>query len=816
MKVIWYYYLWKYHADNKQKMLLSLVSIALGISLFFTTQVNSWRAEESFIDSQIAYSGENFVGQMEHFIPSDDFDLKDLAKILPNGYEIDPILQESIYFRGDEDQLKSIPILGKDIFAYTIFPENQKQSDFEIPILMSEEAFAQLFAKGDAINIQICQQKIDLTKNKVSTTKQSGAFLLTDITTIQKICGKTQQYSKIVIYSIVPNQENAGFSELFFEKIKKHSITWETREGIREKTGKALGSLKINLLVVSLVSVLISFFMITNAFSSLFYARKKEFGILLSLGNSRFSNFVLFAVQAFVLGLVGSILGVLLGTYLIDFPILSSSNTITDEQQIRSYHNVPDWIYLSSLAIGSLGALAAALSSSWKSYQIQAIELVRERSEDKETHSKVFLYSFWVAILFVLIGITVGLFPKPQSIIYGLLGVGFIIIGTVLLLPMCIQKAFSFLFAIFPSLAGKALLRISWEEIRREPLHNSITVSTIFLSIALVFTLQTLTDSYESSLLRWVEEENPFDYSLIDEEKLATGEPGIPISLYDEWKNKYPEWKLEPFIIQPKFPVEKNYYTLHAYPFSSKENEIMVSNNFCYLEKKCDGDFLTFHTEKRGMTSFRIKAVKEHFFSERGTIMMSSDHYDLYFKIKYLNSLRIQLPTGANRSSAEKELQNQVKKHKSLKLLNQNELKNLYVIGMRQVFKSLDLLKLSSIFLTMLSLLNALLYQIKEKGKLLASLRAIGMDKFQLFQFVFFQSAFLTGFGFLIGVLNSALVAPVVVFGINKNAFGWSLDFRYPISWLGIGFFLVPVLATFVSLLAFASQKNSKLSQDLK
>jgi putative ABC transport system permease protein len=826
---IYLFFLWGYFKEHKSRILFSLLGISLGIALFFTTQVNSWRAEESIIDSQLGFPNQDYLGQFQSSSETKgeaDSILRELYFSLPEHITLEPSITQEAFLDDETEELLRFPILGKDVTALLFQkpsaigddPINPEQKRKQVSFLISKSLFDQLFQKKNIQNITLCEKKISLSRNESQSLETNGKFIIADIQYLQSLCGYEERIQRIIL-KIEPGYttEEQKLAEAIFIAARLN-WTWESKGFIRERSGKALGSLKINLTIVSLISVLISFFMVANTFSGIYLARRKEFGILLSIGNSRFQNLLLFQSQAVILGFLGSVIGIGFGWILLKYDFLTASNTLADASQISSYQAIPFWIYLTSASIGIVGSIFSALFSSIRSFSIRPIELIREKDESHgfANLENYFYYLAFLGISLCILGLVIGLVPMPKSLIPGLLGVGLVIFGFIFFFPFLLIFVIRHALMLFDRFFFFPTFKIAWEEIRLEPLQNTLTSATILLSSSLVLTLTALTDSYEKTLLRWIDEENNFEYSIINISKLVSGLPGVPENILEDLMADANIKSADPFIIRPKFPLGDNYYTLHVYPFTSNKDEIMVSSNFCYLEKRCKGDNLAIQTESKGKKTFKIVEEREHFFSERGTIMMNVENYREYFSDFKLNSVRITFK--GNLTEAEKlDILNQKISNydPDLKILNQNSVKNIYLDGMRSVFSILISLKISAVIISFLALLTSLIYNIREKSKLIASLRAIGLSSPQLFKILFFQSFLFILLGLGIGILNSFFISPLVIYGVNRNAFGWALDFYYPFRELGYALLLIPVTAFIVSIYPFLEANRKALRESL-
>lgn len=820
---IYIFFLYGYFKDHKSRILFSLCGISLGIALFFTTQVNSWRAEESIIDAEAGYSDSNYIGQFvsnQDGLLGDELFFKELFYLVPNEINMEPLLIEDSIFHISSSSVLRVPIIGKDLTTLSItekdFPDTESTEAKQF--ILSRALYQRFFESQTSVLLNVCNKTLEIEKKESVPISQDGNFIISDIAFLQLHCAKNNKIQRVLLTNNSESEFKGFPSDDILTLAETFNWKWETREFIRDRSGKALGSLKINLTIVSLVSVLISFFMVASTFSGIYLARRKEFGVLLSLGNSRAQNLFLFFSQGIFLGIIGSIIGVSFGTLLLNFDFLRGSNTITDKTQLASYREIPNWIYFSAISIGIFGAAISSLFSSLKSFYIKPIELIRESDTTGgiKNLKRLFRIAASFGILFILLGVIIGFLPAPKSLLPGLTGVGLVIVGFVLIFPLTLSLTILVSIRILERFYFFPTFRIAWEEIKLEPLQNSLTAATILLATSLVFTLTALTESYEQTLTKWVDTDNQFDYSIINISKLSSGLPGVPIALQDQL-SKNPRIKnIEPFIIKTKFPIGDNYYTLHVYPFPSNKNEVIVSSNFCYLESKCEGQTIEIQTEKHGKVLFTILSVRDHFFSERGTIMMNVENYQNYFTLNDLNSIRVSFLTDMREEERIDILERELKSFSSdLKLLDKDSLKALYLDGMREVFSILGSLKQTAIFISLLALLTSLIYNIKEKSKLIATLQAIGLSQFQLFKLIFFQSLFFIYMGLAMGILNSLILSPLVIYGINRNAFGWLLNFSYPVELLFYYLLASPFIALLVSIYPFLEARKKSLREAL-
>ncbi|WP_291872765.1 ABC transporter permease [Leptospira sp.] len=811
-------FIFGYLKNNPSKVFFNLVSITLGIALFVSTQINGWKAEKSLVDQTIGFNSQNLIGRYVPNATQGEVDSKTLFSLdanLPDAFRIEPELFIKGYTSLTDNQSLSLPIIGRDLISFNINFKNQVNRENFPKYFISNSLLQKINSKTPKVSIHLCNQLLTINLNDMIPIDSDGLFIVTDIERLQTICELKNTYTTINI--LIQNEAkieswNLDFSHL----LKNQNWKFESINEIKDRAGVALGSLKINLTIISLVSVLISFFMVSNIYTGIFLSRKKEFGILLSIGGSRLNNFFQFMTLALLLGLIGGIIGTFFGITLANFNFFQTSTTLTDSSQLESYREFPNVILMYGILLSIVGSTVSALFNALKAYHILPIELLKDRDES-QTHTKFNLQLKWFFSFFLIfLGTAIGCIKIQKQILPGLTGVSFVILGFILInyvsIPLIVKGVTKF----SEKLNLSASFLLAMKEIEMESWKNGLTISTIMLATSLVFTLSSLTLSYESSLKKWIEEENQSDFSLVNEKKLNSGEPGVSIHLLNELEKTNLFSQVEPFFINSKFIINGKYFTLHVLNFKENENkeEIFVSKNLCYLEKICKGNLIKISTPNKGMINLKVQDEKENFFSERGTIIMDYSLYKSLFPIQELNSIRLSFSDLSKKNEALQTIQ-QIASENELIYLDQEKLKELYLSGMNRVFSVLDSLKLTAILISLLSLATSIFYYVKEKSRILAGLKAIGMNFLQLFFLLFYQTIFLLIAGMTSGILNSLILSPIVIFGINQNAFGWDLIFTFPVHFVANLPILILLYATIITIIPFYFVYRMKISNEL-
>lgn len=791
---IYILFLFEYFRSHKVAAFFALAGISLGVGLFISTTANGMKAEKSLTDFAMGYfqgeykikissaSGDQNVPVSLIKTLSDDSSLSWIVKVSPR-FQKEVIVNDSIraVYIG-LDYLKEFEKFRAESRPFSHETNAENRNDKTNSIFISRSLFEK--AGTESINVKTNSKNLNLSELETFDT-DGGSILMEDIESAMERFETEENVSFLLIQ---PDQFRSEQKRILEQKLGA-DFRIETVEDIREKSGNALRSFQLNLLVISFISLIIAFFMVSNTMSGLYVSREKELGILKTMGLSAGHTFALFVSQALLLGITGSFLGLGIGFLFSRMDFFSPEAASTDLSYLKTYKSIPPSTWLIGLGIGILGSFISAAFPSFRAGRVSPVSILRESSSgiNRVDESKMFLTGLLLVCGFTL----VAFYPLRWKLpITGLLGIGGIVIGVTL----CFPWVFKVLTLFFFKLAEKSdrsfvFTKVGLEETRNQPLRNTLTSATLMLATSLVVCLSVLTDSYRRSLNDWVDSEFPAELTVINTANLAAGiNGGVPVSLLNELAKLPMVKSLDGFCINTKAETPKGNFTIHAYTFGAynrkdspessarMENEVLISSNMAYLQNFKVGDSILLGT-KYGKKEFKIRGIKEHFFSERGTIMMDIKNYETFFGLQGYNSIKIFLNKDADPKEAEESIARILRQNSSLKLLNVKELRELYTEGVDKVFGVLGTLKTTAFIIAMISLVSSLLHNLISKKTTLGILKYLGADPKQLNAILLTESVFITVVSTCFGIVLAFVLSPVVLYVINKNAFGWTLKF---------------------------------------
>ena len=351
-------FLLEYYRTHKIKSLFSFFGISLGVALFITTNLNGRRAERSLIDFSTGYLSRNFSLRIFHTDSAKGVGDDIINQIYYNESfrwisSIQPRVQKTFFIKNNNTTNRII-YQAVDLFKERKnyqFDSNKEDLSEEIPFLEIS------YFSNSALDLYIKANKSITFKDtslefpyKRKIDSDGGNFIIEDISKAKERFGENIKYTYLLIEGETDANKIQILRDYLYTLDKGLSI--ETPEEIKDRAGSALKSYNLNLVIISMISVLIAFFMVSNTMSGIYLSRRKEFGILRSLGSTPLKNLILFQMQALVLGLFGSCAGILMGIFFAGYRFFSGELTISDTSQAGTYTFVPNALIIIGFIIG--------------------------------------------------------------------------------------------------------------------------------------------------------------------------------------------------------------------------------------------------------------------------------------------------------------------------------------------------------------------------------------------------------------------------------------------------------------------------------
>ncbi|WP_182354503.1 ABC transporter permease [Flaviflexus huanghaiensis] len=271
----------------------------------------------------------------------------------------------------------------------------------------------------------------------------------------------------------------------------------EVQAETEEQVSFVLDLINTFLLVFVAIALGIGIFIITNTFRISVRQRQKEFALLRAIGAAPRQVFSVVFVQAIIIGLIGSALGVLLGQGLI-LAVRAAIEALgfpLDADLV-----IPSDVVVLSIVIGVIVTVISALMPARSAALTPPIEAMRETSGASEKPLKVRSLIGIVTLTIGVVTFIVGSLRMVEAAGWAI-GIGaFLIVASVIILsPALIRPAVAVLG--WPARRWSPVLgKIASESTAASPRKTASTASALMIGVALVATGATLAASIKASL----------------------------------------------------------------------------------------------------------------------------------------------------------------------------------------------------------------------------------------------------------------------------------------------------------------------------
>jgi putative ABC transport system permease protein len=260
------------------------------------------------------------------------------------------------------------------------------------------------------------------------------------------------------------------------------------------------GFLTTILLVFAGISVFVGGFLIFNTFSITVAQRTREFGMLRTLGASSRQVLSSVAVEALLLGLIASIVGILAGLGFVK--LIVALFKVFGLELPQSGVVVPTAAIVAGLLVGLISTLLSSIVPAIRATRVTPLEALRDTPLGGDHVSRRRAWIARVLVLLAALAIVAGLFATNSfGSAISLLGLGLILlfIGVAMLAGAIVKPIASAVGRPIEALRG-VTGRLARENTLRNPSRTATTSAALMIGVALVVFAAVFAASAKKSL----------------------------------------------------------------------------------------------------------------------------------------------------------------------------------------------------------------------------------------------------------------------------------------------------------------------------
>jgi putative ABC transport system permease protein len=564
------------------------------------------------------------------------------------------------------------------------------------------------------------------------------------------------------------------------ETLTGAEITLETQDQI----GSALDFFGILLSTFSFIALGVGCFVIYNVFSISAAQRQRENALLRAIGASRKQITRAMLIEATVVGLLGSVIGLVAGIGLsaglsallravnVDIPsggLVLSQNTVT-----------------STIIIGLIVTVLSAILPARRAGKVPPLAAMRATALEIAEPGRKRLYTGLLSIalgLAVIVAVVTGASNNYLGI-----GILFVFIGTIVLGPIIARPVAMFLgrpAARFRGVTGVMARQNS----ARNPKRTSRTASPVLIGVALVTAVTALAASIKGQIDDVFTAQFKGDYAISTD---ARGFGGISPSLAVDL-NKLPEIeKATGFGFLTVKIEDKGQYLTTITPKTIEGVWDIGLINATYSDLTTSDIFVSEKTAKKksiaigsvlqttfGDGSTRPLKVAGFFVNDEiGNYIANSALVDGSAIIMFDIGVYIKTKDSVGKAEAFTALDKAVKKYGQGELLTKQEYINKQSGQVNQLLGLIYGLLMLSVIISIVGIIITLLLSVFERQRELALLRAVGMTRSQVRTTVRWESVITSLLGAVLGIILGIGLGWVIVFALKDQGL---TSFKLPV-----------------------------------
>ena len=561
-------------------------------------------------------------------------------------------------------------------------------------------------------------------------------------------------------------------------------------------------SFQLGLNLGSGVALLVGVFLVYNTISISVVQRRREIGTLRALGATRRRIRVLFALEAGVFGLFGSLVGLPLGVLVGKAAIGTVANSVSE---IYVRVNTKDVQLgtselLVGVTLGILGSVFAALRPSWVASAIPPVEALRKDAAIGAGAVEVKSWPTWLGLGLLITAYPVAQLPPPVENLPlgGYTAIFFILMGVTLLAPIVLrtlntpfQRPGELLFGI----SG----RIAADNFARAPVRTAVPVSALSIGVTMAITLASFLGSFQASADRWIEQAIPADLFVTSSARLAGTQnqpmkpevqaelasvPNIaavnPVRLF-----AHDVMGLRVFVISLDANVHDergSTLLLEGKIPTAEERErgvVVISENFSRRRNLTIGSKFPMKTPT-GEHTYTVGAVIIDYTSDQGSVILDRSIFVKQFLTEQIDTFHVYLNDRSKLEETRAAITAKMGAQYNLYVLSNSELRAEAKKLVGGAFSITYAMEVVAVALALLGIINTLLAAVLDRTREIGLLRAIGADRGHVLK-LFTGEAFFIGLtGSLFGAVTGGVVGLIVTKIVGVQATGWNFPFSYP------------------------------------
>jgi len=819
---------WRRLAREWRRASLTVLGVALGVSVFVAIRLASGSSLASFTETVDAVRGR---AELQVSATGDGFDERLYARIRrePGVVAAAPVVEvHALAAAGDQRGRvattavepgeragfgETLLLLGLDAFAERPFGRLAGPGDTEAAAaglellsspgtVMVTRAFASRagLAVGDTVTLlaagaPVALRIVALLAREELQQAMGGNVALADVATVQELFARKGRLDRVDLI-VEPGARDRVQRSL--ERWLPAAARAESPRTRTKQVENLVRAFSLNLLALSFIAIFVSTFLIFNAVALAVVRQRRDIGVWRALGLTRGQVLVLFLGEGLLLGTLGGALGAALGGLLANAALAQVGRTLETLYLVAQTDKL--WLdpgtLATGVAIGVLSSLASSLAPALEAAATPAAATLREGSFVEARQPPYARLAWWGATLLAAAG-GVTLWTHLARAPMGGFVAAFLVLAGFSLLAPAWTRASARLAEPLARRAGIAAT-LGVRAVEEAAARASVVIAALMVAVGMLVALTVMVGSFRRTVDQWVTQTLRGDlYVEPVGHRASLGATSLPgelvaaaarlpgVAAVDTYRAT--TVTMGDRVVQCvgiELAVQRDYGGL---AFSGGEDPravlnraitrggVTVTESFAHHQRVEAGDSLSLPSAS-GRVRLRIEGVFQDYSTDAGAVLMDRSLYERLWPEPRTESLALYLQPGASATQVRAAFLKLAGPARWLYVTPNQALRRRVLAVFDETFRITWALQGIAVTVAVLGVVSTLTALVLQRRRELATLRAVGALRSQLRTLVLAESALLGFSGSLLGCGSGLVLALLLVHVINRQFFGWTIQ----------------------------------------
>jgi len=778
---------------------LTVLAVALGVAAVLAIELAGQAAAGSFRSSLETLTGSaNLEVTAVGGIPPEVFTR---LATLPYALKLHPRIED--YGVIDGEVRRTVPIMGVDVLSGGALPlANARGSEpFSNPRVNDSVWLSSRlgYKAGDHARLLINDTVSDFTVRGV--LNEQAEVILMDLAPATRVLRRGGRLDRILIEA--PQTPSIEAWEVLLRQSLPPGVAIARQGTQTEENRQMLESFRWNLRVLSYISLAVGAFLIYNTISVSVVRRRFEIGILRAIGTPRGAILAGVLAEASCFGLLGGGAGIILGRIVSEGAVKLVASTVAS--LYFSSRPAPislTWeIALLGIAMGVGISLVSALGPAWEASRVAPVEAMERGSREHQVHVR----RWKSAAVAVILAASAWIASRQNAVhgkpLYGYLSALLAIVACALAIPALVSGLTAITTGLIRRVFGVEAL-IATRSLAGSLRRTSVLVGALSTAIAVLTAVGIMVGSFRETVLVWMDDLLQADLFLspavpAGADRHPTMSAEIPAQLaqlpevdaVDQLRTYDMRYEGVPATVggmEARIRLRRRGRSFLSGSAPAEvfrqligNDAVIVSEPFANKHGVRAGDILKLSLGGK-LGSFRVLDIYYDYSSEAGVVLMDRATLSRYLPDAEPSNVAVYLKPGVSLEDGQRAVE-RVIAGRRVAVARNRTLRDQAIRVFDRTFAITYVLEALALFVAVTGVGGALLALVIDRRREFGLLRFLGAADRQVQGIVLFEAALLGALANIAGVTLGAVLSLLLIHVINKQSFGWTIQFHWPV-----------------------------------